>query len=362
MKLAGRAAALALLVAGLLAFRMFLRRRAAADFVVQRVTTPFKRVLGALCGLVPFSVAEVCWVLLILFCAFYLVHAAVCMVRGKGQRLRVLVQKLLGACIVAAAVYLGYCLLWGVNYYAVTFGEQAGLADAPISVEQLASVTGLFAWKVNVDDTAIRRDANGLFTADREALFARSADIYAGVEKVYPFLAVPHHPAKPLVFSQLMSEINYTGFYFPFTGEANVNTLQPVCFLPSTLAHEQAHLRNIAPEQAANFVAVLACELSDDAEYRYSGDLMAYLHLSNALYGADPAAFRAVEKTLCAGAKADLHANNAYWDQYSTPAAAAANTVYEGFLQSYDQHLGMKSYGAVVDLLVAYFGDEVRDA
>ena len=27
-----------------------------------------------------------------------------------------------------------------------------------------------------------------------------------------------------------------------------------------------------------------------------------------------------------------------------------------GFLQSYDQELGSKSYGAVVDLLVAYYG------
>ena len=33
----------------------------------------------------------------------------------------------------------------------------------------------------------------------------------------------------------------------------------------------------------------------------------------------------------------------------------ASNTVYEGFLQSYDQELGLKSYGACVDLLVNYY-------
>jgi len=34
---------------------------------------------------------------------------------------------------------------------------------------------------------------------------------------------------------------------------------------------------------------------------------------------------------------------------------SVSNTVYEGFLQSYDQKLGMKSYGACVDLLVNYY-------
>ena len=34
---------------------------------------------------------------------------------------------------------------------------------------------------------------------------------------------------------------------------------------------------------------------------------------------------------------------------------SVSNTVYEGFLQSYDQKLGMRSYGAYVDLLVNYY-------
>ena len=34
---------------------------------------------------------------------------------------------------------------------------------------------------------------------------------------------------------------------------------------------------------------------------------------------------------------------------------SVSNTVYEGFLHSYDQTLGLKSYGACVDLLVNYY-------
>ena len=51
----------------------------------------------------------------------------------------------------------------------------------------------------------------------------------------------------------------------------------------------------------------------------------------------------------------DFAANRAYWKQFETPVQTASNTVYEGFLQSYDQELGLKSYGACVDLLVNYY-------
>lgn len=55
---------------------------------------------------------------------------------------------------------------------------------------------------------------------------------------------------------------------------------------------------------------------------------------------------------------ADLAAYSAYWAQFDTPVRTATTTIYDSFLQSYGQELGMQSYGAVVDLLVAYYGQE----
>ena len=39
-----------------------------------------------------------------------------------------------------------------------------------------------------------------------------------------------------------------------------------------------------------------------------------------------------------------------------------SNTVYEGFLHSYDQTMGLKSYGACVDLLVNYYYEQASVA
>ena len=58
---------------------------------------------------------------------------------------------------------------------------------------------------------------------------------------------------------------------------------------------------------------------------------------------------------------ADFAAAREYWAQFETPVQELTNSVYEGFLQSYGQTLGMKSYGACVDLLVNYYyGDALE--
>ena len=53
--------------------------------------------------------------------------------------------------------------------------------------------------------------------------------------------------------------------------------------------------------------------------------------------------------------RADLRANNEYWERFENPVQTVTDTVYEGFLQSYGQELGMRSYGACVDLLVNFY-------
>ena len=58
---------------------------------------------------------------------------------------------------------------------------------------------------------------------------------------------------------------------------------------------------------------------------------------------------------MCAEAQADLAANNAYGKQWEGPVRETGEKVYTTFLQGYGQTLGMRSYGACVDLLVEEF-------
>ena len=152
------------------------------------------------------------------------------------------------------------------------------------------------------------------------------------------------------------SILGFTGVYFPFTGEANVNVDAPACLVPATIAHEMAHQRGIASEQECNFLAVLTCEMSGNAVYEYSGWLMGFIHLSNALYSVDPEGWAQLHGQLNDEVQADLRDNNAYWAQFESPAANVSQDAYDQFLKSYGESSGIQSYGEVVDLLVVYYG------
>ena len=97
---------------------------------------------------------------------------------------------------------------------------------------------------------------------------------------------------------------------------------------------------------------------------------MAYTYLGNALYQADYEAWERIYDSLNDDVLRDFAANRRYWQAYETPVQTISNTVYEGFLYSYDQDMGLKScydqdmglksYGACVDLLVCEYLDKVQ--
>ena len=139
------------------------------------------------------------------------------------------------------------------------------------------------------------------------------------------------------------------------TGESVLNVDSPACFLPSTIAHELAHQRGIASEQECNFLAVAAATSCDDPVYVYSGYLLGYIHLSNALYKADRELWTQLRQELAEEVLLDIQYNNAYWQQWESPVDTVSQKVYDTFLKSYGQEDGVQSYGTVVDLLVAYY-------
>ena len=287
----------------------------------------------------------------------------------RGDRWRNLYRLVMLPVSAALFVYAGYSALWGTYYYADDFLSSGGFESREISVDELETVTKYFAARLNELGDEVQRDGQGFYTLDRRDILDRSREIYSNTESLHPRLTGPAVSAKAIASSHWLSYLDFTGFFFPFTGEACVNTDFPVSLFPSTVAHELAHQRGVAREQDANFVAVLSSLESGDLDYGYSACLLAYIHLGNALYSADYARWEPVYKSLSREVRLDMALNNAYWQQFETPVQTVSNTVHEGLLQSYDQQLGLKSYGACVDLLVchylhdaqAFFAEETTD-
>lgn len=315
---------------------------------------PWHRFFSRLTAAVPFSVAELLLTLAVLAALAYLVIFVVRLIR-RGGRVRTVYRFFATAVAAFAVIYGGFCLLWGVYYYGTDFEAASGVAGEPASPAQLETVTRWFTDLANEYGAQVQRNGSGEFAENPDAVFDRSASLYDAVESVFPCLAGDDVPAKPFFFSRAMSYINFTGFFFPFTAEANINTDSPAAFVPSTIAHEIAHQRGVAPEDEANFCAVAACLENGDPVYCYSAALMAYVYLGNALYSADYDAWAENYERLSPGVRADLHANNAYWAQFETPVNTVSDAVYTGFLKSYGQSDGLQTYGKCVDLLIAYY-------
>ena len=347
-------AALGLPVGLMASFQLLRADAALMERWVLGVLTPLEQGLGRLWSFAPFSVAELLSAAVLLGGLVWLVRAVVCLVRGR--QLRPFVRRLLAVGAVCLWLLAGLDWLWNAAYYTPGFAPRAGLTVQPYTVEKLAQVTGEFARQASELAEKMPRDEQGRFVLSVDECLGRGTQIYGGLEREFPFLCARSVTAKPLICSKLQSALGFTGIYFPFTGEANVNIDAPRCLLPATVAHEMAHQRMVAAEEEANFVGIAACVTGDDAVYAYSGYLMGLIHLSNALYGADPEGWVALRSEFSPLLVRDWQENNAYWAARQSAVEDAAEQAYDAFLKGNDQNLGVRSYGACVDLLVTWMG------
>ena len=321
---------------------------------VWSVMAPLEQVLGRLWSLFPVSVAEVFAVLFLSGCTVWLGRAIVLVVHQKKPIL--FLRRPLGLGIVWLWLWAGLCWFWNAAYYVPSFAQREGLETSPYSIEELAEVTKYFAQQAAALAPQVPRDAEGHFAADLFDCFDRGPSIYHNIGQKFSSLNIKAVKAKPLFFSRLQSILGFTGIYFPFTGEANVNVDAPACLIPATIAHEMSHQRMVSSELEANFVGIAACTSCDDVVYQYSGYLMGLINLCNALYPVSPDAWNKIaEQTFNRELFIDWSDNNNYWAELESPAEDVAGDMYDSFLKSNDQELGIHSYGACVDLLVNYY-------
>lgn len=345
---------------GQLLFLLLRGNKALINGWVNTITTPIKRVISFLCEPFPVAIAEAVIVVAVFVLLAFLARTVYLLIVRKDRLLRLL-RRTLALVSAVCFVYLGYTLMWGANYYSDDFSDKSGIETRGATVEELAILNASFVQHLNQYADQVSRDENGVFDEDLTSLFSATNGIYDGIVEEFPFLAAPHRTPKALISSPLVSRLDFTGFFFPFTGEALINNDSPACLIPATLLHEMAHQRNIAGEDECNFVAILAGLRSGNPVFNYSSALMGYIHLGNALYSVDPTTYWSIRRNLDPRVEADLEENNVYWNSFDSPLEhtleKVSNTVYESFLESYGQSSGLKTYGQCVDLFTAYYFD-----
>jgi len=341
------------------------------DWATMYVSAPVRGFLGMLSSVYPFSMMEVLITAAIIWLIYHLVKTVMVTARRRGKW-KIVGKRLLPVLVVAFYFWGFFCWLWLSGYHAPGFAAKNGFAGGGVQTTDLIAVTRLFAEKASELSTQVSRDGDGRYVGDRREMFEESTDIYVNIASEFPSLGSRINRPKSMMFSWLMSRTGYTGMYFALTGEANINTRAPLVLMPVTIAHEHAHHLGVFAEDEANFVGILACVTSGNVVFEYSGYLRGLMYLLSALSQADNEAWGEISATLSEEVVRDWQDNYDYWQSQrrvetgiefldnlltsvTVSVSDAVDVIYDGFLKSQNQELGIKSYGACVDLLVEYF-------
>jgi len=246
-----------------------------------------------------------------------------------------------------------YTLACGINYHHETFAEINNLSIESYTVDDLEGVCLLLTEAVNQLGAEVSRDENGIAIVD-ENVNVKAVNAMENLGTLYDALSGYYPNPKP-VLSSLLSVMQLSGIYSPFTIEANYNKDMLSYNIPFTACHELSHLKGFMQEEEANFIAYLACIHSDDIDFQYSGSLLAWIYATNALYKQSTDKYNEIYSLLNDEIKIDLAANNIFWDEYDTVIAEVSDKVNDTYLKVNAQTEGIKSYNRMVDLLVAYY-------
>jgi len=311
-------------------------------------------VLTGLFGLVRFSVGEIFLYILLIALPIGL---AVVIWRVVSKKTPPIVFFRVTSLLCAAVAFflLVFYGLYGISYQALPLSYSLNMSVSEYSVSQLRETTESLLAGLNELSYAVDRSAAGTAElGDFEAFVDMAGDSYASLAGINTFFSgIDTRRVKPVIASVTMSDFGITGIFCPFTGEANINKDVPDSSIPFTICHELAHSIGVLPENEANFAAFLACRASPHDAFKYSGYLSGFIYCYNALYKEDPNAARELAAKLSDGALSDIRARSAYWAAHEKKLTTVATSVNDSYLKAMSQEDGVKSYGAVVDLLIS---------
>lgn len=346
-----------LVTAGLIAVPLLLKRLMTPEWVSETfkpISRMITRILSYIFGFLPFSAAEMLLYLLILGSLGYLAISVVRVIRRKRPPVQLFRMASVMA-LITGVLFFTFNLFWGINYDSLSLSAELGMEVDRYSVEALRLTTESFAAELNAIAGDVPRDAEGVSDLGSFAtLAAQAREGWQALAAADPaFDGVSPSLPKPVLASEAMSYAGITGIFIPFTGEANVNRGVPDSSIPFTMSHELAHAAGVAPENEANYAAFLACRSNPNIGFQYSGYLTAFIYSYNALVKEDADTAYEIRRSLDPRVEADLTFRSAYWKKYDGKVNAAATKVNNTYLMAMNQTDGVKSYGMVVDLLIA---------
>jgi hypothetical protein len=258
-------------------------------------------------------------------------------------------------------VYLIFKTIWGLNYDRKGIANQLVIDRNAYSKEQIVDLTKELITQANYY-RKILKDST-LQEMPVQAIVKETYKNYEALSLVYPFLRYTPSSIKETFYTPLADYVGFTGYYNPFTGEAQIRTDVPRILLPFIVSHEIAHQIGYASESEANFVGYLAASNSKNPYFQYA----TYLELLN--YAIAEEYILYAKENNFMQFKAVMEYNNQHIDtlvqkdrklirdffyKRKNNIVPISNSLFDQFLKMNKQVSGITSYNEVLGWLLAY--------
>jgi len=281
--------------------------------------------------------------------------------RGERQWINALQSGALRLAQDAGTLVAAFYLLWGFNYARAPLNDRLGWTlPSDLEAVELADLAGQMVSTANAAYLEIHGvgygDGPTAITVERRTI---ERALVRGWERARLELGLPlrsgsYGPVKTPFLTRWYEWTGIAGFYFPFTGEANLRRGIPAVDTPEMLAHEIAHQRGVARESEANFWGFLSAARCDEPLARYSAFVFAQRQLLTLLVQIDRDLAVEIAARRLPGVQRDIDDSRRYWGSYRGHGTELGQSVNNAFLQSNRIEGGVLNYSMSVTLIIAY--------
>ena len=228
--------------------------------------------------------------------------------------------------------------------------------------KNLATLRDYLVEQCNTLADQIDRDEQGtaVYSGD---LIAESVHAMETMGQQYDRLSGYYVTPKYLKCSEFFSQQYIMGYFFPFSMEANINSVMYITNVAPTVCHELAHTKGFIFENDANMIGYLACIQSDDTFLQYCGYLSVLNYVNNDFYkSVNKSTYKKHVRISDRVADDNVFLTREDWQAVEKTAVVKTSTVKKVSNNFLNTNLklngvdeGIQQYNEVVNLLLDYY-------
>ncbi|WP_239985821.1 MULTISPECIES: DUF3810 domain-containing protein [Arenibacter] len=300
-------------------------------------------------GWIPFSVGDIIYALLIVLGISYVIVNRVAIKKNLLGFLR-------DIAMVLSVAYFTFYLLWGLNYYREPLAKSLEIGGKH-SHEDLMNLIDQLILKTNEIHFQITKDTGKIVEVPytKKEISELTLKGYKSLGKQIPLFTYNRPSLKTSIFSTALTYMGYGGYLNPFTNEAQTNDRLPNFRFPVICGHEIGHQLGYSAENETNFIGYLVTVNNEDIYFKYAAYAYALSYCLNELVQWDQDVFKREYSKLNPGVKKNYKELANFYEAYENPMEPVFKSIFNTFLKANNQKDGIKSYNAVVSLLVNYY-------